>query len=66
MLADPPFAVIEDRGAAGVVISGATHGFMVEHASTFDKVVLEILGLAERAYRSRVAEETQLDEALAG
>jgi len=32
-----------------VVISGATHGFMVEHASTFDKVVLEFLGLAERA-----------------
>lgn len=35
-----------------VVISGAAHGFMVEHASTFNKVLLEFLGRAERAYRS--------------
>jgi len=49
-----------------VVISGAAHGFMVEHASTFTKFLLEFLGRAERAYQFSVAEETQLDEALAG
>ena len=27
-----------------VVISGAAHGFMVEHATTFNKVLLEFLG----------------------
>ena len=49
-----------------MVISGAAHGFMVEHASTFNKVLLEFLGRAERANQLSVAEETQLDEALAG
>jgi len=49
-----------------VVISGAAHGFMVEHASTFDKVLLEFLGRAEQATQACVTEETQLDEALAG
>ena len=34
-----------------VVISGAAHGFMVEHASTFNRVLLEFLGRAESAYR---------------
>jgi 3-oxoadipate enol-lactonase len=48
-----------------VVISGAAHGFMVEHASTFNRVLLEFLGRAERAYRSRVQEQVRLDEALA-
>jgi len=38
----------------------------VEHASTFNTFLLEFLGRAERAYQLRVAEETQLDEALAG
>jgi 3-oxoadipate enol-lactonase len=33
-----------------VVISGAAHGFMVEHASTFNSVLLEFLGRAERAW----------------
>jgi 3-oxoadipate enol-lactonase len=46
-----------------VVISGAAHGFMVEHASTFNKVLLEFLGRAERAYQR--AEQQQLDDALA-
>ena len=30
-----------------VVISGAAHGFMVEHASTFNRVLLEFLGRAD-------------------
>jgi 3-oxoadipate enol-lactonase len=49
-----------------VVISGAAHGFMVEHASTFNRVLLEFLGRAERAHQNRVAEQQQLDDALAG
>jgi 3-oxoadipate enol-lactonase len=34
-----------------VVISGAAHGFMVEHASTFNKELIGFLRRAERAYR---------------
>ena len=49
-----------------VVISGAAHGFMVEHATTFNRVLLEFLGRAERAYQARRDEQTQLDDALAG
>jgi len=48
-----------------VVISGAAHGFMVEHASTFNRVLLEFLGRAERAYRERSEEQARLDQALA-
>ncbi len=33
-----------------VVISGAAHGFMVEHATTFNRVLMEFLGRAERAW----------------
>jgi 3-oxoadipate enol-lactonase len=42
---------IADRmpNAELVVISGAAHGFMVEHASTFNKVLLEFLGRVTRA-----------------
>ena len=36
-----------------VVISGAAHGFMVEHATTFNRVLLEFLGRAERAHQER-------------
>jgi len=32
-----------------VVISGAAHGFMVEHATTFNRVLLEFLGRVTRA-----------------
>jgi 3-oxoadipate enol-lactonase len=35
-----------------VVISGAAHGFMVEHASTFNKVLLEFLGRVSKAHRA--------------
>ena len=38
-----------------VVISGAAHGFMVEHASTFNKVLLEFLGRVTRAQRAAAA-----------
>lgn len=42
-----------------VVISGAAHGFMVEHASTFNRVLLEFLSRAEAAFsvRSELAGE---------
>jgi len=45
---------IADRlpNAELVVISGAAHGFMVEHASTFNKVLLEFLGRVDRAQRA--------------
>jgi len=39
-----------------VVISGAAHGFMVEHASTFNKVLLEFLGRVTRAQRAAAAD----------
>jgi 3-oxoadipate enol-lactonase len=35
-----------------VVISGAAHGFMVEHASTFNRVLLDFLARATRADRT--------------
>jgi len=37
-----------------VVISGAAHGFMVEHATTFNRVLLDFLGRAEVAYNERL------------
>jgi pimeloyl-ACP methyl ester carboxylesterase len=42
---------IADRmpNAELVVISGAAHGFMVEHASTFNKVLSEFLGRVTKA-----------------
>lgn len=48
---------IADRmpNAELVVISGAAHGFMVEHASTFNKVLLEFLGRVTRAQREAAA-----------
>ena len=48
---------IADRmpNAELVVISGAAHGFMVEHASTFNRVLLEFLGRVTRAQRAAAA-----------
>ena len=40
-----------------VVISGAAHGFMVEHGTTFNRILLEFLGRAEAAYRERTADD---------
>jgi 3-oxoadipate enol-lactonase len=49
---------IADRmpNAELVVISGAAHGFMVEHATTFNKVLLEFLGRITKAQRAAVAD----------
>jgi 3-oxoadipate enol-lactonase len=44
-----------------VVISGAAHGLMVEHASTFNRVLLEFLGRAERAHRARTRADATVD-----
>jgi 3-oxoadipate enol-lactonase len=42
-----------------VVISGAAHGLMVEHATTFNRVLLDFLGRATRAERAaRQADDT--------
>jgi 3-oxoadipate enol-lactonase len=38
-----------------VVISGAAHGLMIEHATTFNRVLLEFLGRAEAAHQARSA-----------
>jgi 3-oxoadipate enol-lactonase len=38
-----------------VVISGAAHGFMVEHASTFNRVLMEFLGRVTKAQRAAAA-----------
>jgi len=48
---------IADRmpNAELVVISGAAHGFMVEHATTFNKVLLEFLGRVTRAQKAAAA-----------
>ena len=48
---------IADRmpNAELVVISGAAHGFMVEHASTFNRVLLEFLGRVTKADQATVA-----------
>ena len=35
-----------------VVISGAAHGFMVEHASTFNRVLLEFIGRVTKAQKA--------------
>ena len=37
-----------------VVISGAAHGLMIEHATTFNRVLGDFLGRAERAYQESV------------
>jgi 3-oxoadipate enol-lactonase len=48
---------IADRipGAELVVISGAAHGFMVEHASTFNKILQDFLRRASKALPAQVA-----------
>jgi 3-oxoadipate enol-lactonase len=48
---------IADRipGAELVVISGAAHGFMVEHASTFNKILQDFLRRAAKALPAQVA-----------
>lgn len=48
-----------------VVISGAAHGLMIEHATTFNRVLIEFLDRAEESYRAAAA-ETHDAEANAG
>ncbi|MFZ1490175.1 MAG: alpha/beta fold hydrolase [Ilumatobacteraceae bacterium] len=38
-----------------VVLSGAAHGLMIEHGSTFNKVLLDFLGRASKAWNAREA-----------
>jgi 3-oxoadipate enol-lactonase len=38
-----------------VVISGAAHGFMIEHAPAFNRVLRDFLGRAERSWRERTS-----------
>jgi len=38
-----------------VVISGAAHGLMIEHFTTFNRILLDFLGRAETAYRAGIA-----------
>jgi 3-oxoadipate enol-lactonase len=47
-----------------VVISGAAHGFMIEHATTFNRILLEFLGRAEAAYQARTQPEADAAEAV--
>lgn len=49
---------IADRmpNAELVVISGAAHGFMVEHATTFNRVLFEFLGRVTRAQKAAAVE----------
>jgi 3-oxoadipate enol-lactonase len=37
-----------------VVISGAAHGLMVEHASTFNRIVVDFIERTERSGRQRL------------
>lgn len=46
-----------------VVISGAAHGFMVEHASTFNQVLLDFLGRVTRAQEASATEAEPAAEA---
>lgn len=45
-----------------VVISGAAHGFMVEHGTTFNRILLDFLGRAEHAHRERLHGEESAAE----
>lgn len=47
-----------------VVISGAAHGFMIEHAPAFNRVLLEFLRRAERAWRASTTDVVE-DDAIA-
>lgn len=45
------------RGSELVVISGAAHGLMVEHASTLNRLLLDFLGRCESEEAARTASE---------
>ena len=43
-----------------VVISGAAHGLMVEHASTFNRLLLDFLDRSIRAEKRQIAEGAEV------
>jgi 3-oxoadipate enol-lactonase len=45
------------------VISGAAHGLMIEHATTFNRVLLDFLKRAETAYQALAADAAPLSAA---
>ena len=49
-----------------VVISGAAHGFVIEHASTFNRELLDFLGRAEVAYQNQVDAQAADQDRVAG
>jgi 3-oxoadipate enol-lactonase len=40
-----------------VVISGAAHGFMIEHGTTFNRILLEFLARADAAHHARAVDQ---------
>ena len=48
------------------VISGAAHGFMIEHATTFNRILLEFLGRAELAWQARTADSASIADSRVG
>ena len=46
-----------------VVISGAAHGFMIEHATTFNRNMIDFLRRAERAYQAELQPATEVRSA---
>lgn len=49
-----------------VIISGAAHGLMIEHAATFNRVLIEFLDRAETAYQGRVGAGTSHEMSATG
>ena len=53
-------------GAELVVISGAAHGFMIEHGTTFNRILLDFLARVERARAERPVDQGATVEAVSG
>jgi len=49
-----------------VVVSGAAHGFMIEHGTTFNRIMLDFLGRAERSVATGTAIEPATDALAVG
>jgi 3-oxoadipate enol-lactonase len=41
-----------------VVLSGAAHGFMIEHATTFNRILLDFLHRAEASHQAEVQSDS--------
>jgi 3-oxoadipate enol-lactonase len=46
------------------VLSGAAHGLMIEHATTFNRVLGDFLGRAEKAWAARPSAPSQVERHL--